>query len=161
MRVLINGSNFINTRIVINITIKYKNYERRGIIIMFKNLDDMYVFFEGSLEPRNQRKAIIDEILELLTNIDDRHLDIMHYIITPNANSKFKVVDIYALRGYLLSLLENVEFDCRDFHLDRLELNQLKFIKESLLYLSTQGELCEKILKCIHRGLLDYPFPVV
>ena len=129
------------------------------------NLERMYVEMEGVSEPEIGSKQVYAKVIvDILKNVDKRHLDVLHYVVD-NTSIKgikgitdYKSTDIFALKEYLLSLIDNDYCDAEEELWLHLSLNELKFITQAVNVLKKNADVASNLLKNIRRGLVKYPF---
>ena len=132
------------------------------------NLEKMYLKMEGISEVQlGIRQVYAKVISDNLKNIDERHLDVLHYVID-NKSIKgikgitYKATDIFALKEYLLDLLHCEKVQTISSIEEELWLNltldELKFIAQAIYILKNNEDVAGNLLKNIRRGLVKYPF---
>ena len=116
------------------------------------------------------KKVYAKVISDNLKSIDERHIDVLHYVIdNTSINIKgikgitnYKSTDIFALKEYLLDLLH-----CEKVHTIssieeelwiNLSLDELKFIAQAINILKNNESIAISTLRNIRRGLVKYPF---
>ena len=143
----------------------YKTIRRVGNFI---TLEKLYLDMEGISEVELGIKKVYAKVIsDNLKSINERHLDVLHYIIG-NKSIKgiegitYKTTDIFALKEYLLDLLH-----CEKVHTIssieeelwlNLTLDELKFIAQAIYILKNNEDVAGNLLKNIRRGLVKYPF---
>ena len=128
------------------------------------NLERMYVEMEGISEVEMGTKQVYAKVIaDTLKSIDKRHLDVLHYVID-NTSIKgikaitYKATDIFALKEYLLSLIDNNYCDTEEELWLHSSLDELKFIAQAINVLKNNEDVARSLLKNIRRGLVKYPF---
>lgn len=134
-------------------------------------LEKMYIEIEGISEVELGTKKVYAKVIsDNLKSIDERHIDVLHYVIdNTSINIKgikgitdYKSTDIFALKEYLLDLLH-----CEKVHTIssieeelwiNLSLDELKFIAQAIHILKNNESIAISILRNIRRGLVKYPF---
>lgn len=133
------------------------------------NLEKLYLDMEGITEVELGTKKVYAKVIsDNLKSVNERHLDVLHYIIG-NKSIKgiegitdYKATDIFALKEYLYDLLH-----CEKVHTIssieeelwlNLTLDELKFIAQAIYILKNNEDLARNLLKNIRRGLVKYPF---
>ena len=133
------------------------------------NLEKLYLDMEGISEVELGTKKVYAKVIsDNLKSVNERHLDVLHYIIG-NKSIKgiegitdYKATDIFALKEYLYDLLH-----CEKVHTIssieeelwlNLTLDELKFIAQAIFILKNNEDLARNLLKNIRRGLVKYPF---
>ena len=134
-------------------------------------LEKMYIEIEGISEVELGTKKVYAKVIsDNLKSIDERHIDVLHYVIdNTSINIKgikgitdYKSTDIFALKEYLLDLLH-----CEKVHTIssieeelwlNLTLDELKFIAQAIHILKNNESIAISILRNIRRGLVKYPF---
>ena len=134
-------------------------------------LEKMYIEIEGISEVELGTKKVYAKVItNNLKSIDERHIDVLHYVIdNTSINIKgikgitdYKSTDIFALKEYLLDLLH-----CEKVHTIssieeelwmNLSLDELKFIAQAIHILKNNESIAISILRNIRRGLVKYPF---
>lgn len=128
-------------------------------------LERLYLKMENISEPEIGSKQVYAKVIvDILKNVDKRHLDVLHYVID-NTSIKgikgitdYKSTDIFALKEYLLSLIDNKYCDVEEELWLHLSLNELKFITQAVNILKKNEDVARNLLKNIRRGLVKYPF---
>lgn len=131
-------------------------------------LEKLYLDMEGISEVELGTKKVYAKVIsDNLKSIDERLIDILHYVID-NKSIKgikgidYKSTDIFALKEYLLDLLH-----CEKVHTIssieeelwlNLTLDELKFIAQAIHILKNNESIAISILRNIRRGLVKYPF---
>ena len=131
------------------------------------NLEKLYLDMEGISEVElGTKKVYAKVIVDNLKSIDERHLDLLHYIIG-NKSIKgiegitYKTTDIFALKEYLLDLLHCEKYNTISIEEElwlNLTLDELKFIAQAIYILKNNEDVAGNLLKNIRRGLVKYPF---
>ena len=132
------------------------------------NLEKMYLKMEGISEVQlGIRQVYAKVISDNLKSIDERLIDILHYVID-NKSIKgikgidYKSTDIFALKEYLLDLLHCEKVQTISSIEEELWLNltldELKFIAQAIHILKNNESIAISILRNIRRGLIKYPF---
>ena len=128
-------------------------------------LEKLYLDMEGISEVELGTKKVYAKVIsDNLKSINERHIDVLHYIIGNKSikGINYKSTDIFALKEYLLDLLH-----CEKVHTIssieeelwvNLTLDELKFIAQAIYILKTNEEVAINLLKNIRRGLVKYPF---
>ena len=133
------------------------------------NLEKLYLDMEGISEVELGTKKVYAKVIsDNLKSVNERHLDVLHYIIG-NKSIKgiewitdYKATDIFALKEYLYDLLH-----CEKVHTIssieeelwlNLTLDELKFIAQAIYILKNNEDVAGNLLKNIRRGLVKYPF---
>ena len=134
-------------------------------------LEKMYIEIEGISEVELGTKKVYAKVIsDNLKSIDERHIDVLHYVIdNTSINIKgikgitnYKSTDIFALKEYLLDLLH-----CEKVHTIssieeelwiNLSLDELKFIAQAINILKNNESIAISTLRNIRRGLVKYPF---
>ena len=78
------------------------------------SLEELYIKMEGiSIEELKEKQNYAAIIANTLNNIDQRYIDLLHYIICKDTIKGYKYTfnDIYILKEYLLYLLNNKEYE--------------------------------------------------
>lgn len=131
------------------------------------NLEKLYLDMEGISEVELGTKKIYAKVIsDNLKSIDERHLDLLHYVIGDKSikgieGITYKATDIFALKEYLLDLLhcEKVQTISLEEELWlNLSLDELKFTAQAIYILKNNEDLARNLLKNIRRGLVKYPF---
>lgn len=131
------------------------------------NLEKLYLDMEGISEVELGTKKVYAKVIsENLKSIDERHLDLLHYVIGDKSikgieGITYKATDIFALKEYLLDLLhcEKVQTISLEEELWlNLSLDELKFTAQAIYILKNNEDLARNLLKNIRRGLVKYPF---
>lgn len=131
------------------------------------NLEKLYVEMEGISEVELGTKKVYAKVIsDNLKSINERHLDLLHYIIG-NKSIKgiegitYKTTDIFALKEYLLDLLHCEKYNTISIEEElwlNLTLDELKFIAQAIYILKNNEDVAGHLLKNIRRGLVKYPF---
>ena len=132
------------------------------------NLEKIYLKMEGISEVQlGIRQVYAKVISDNLKSIDERLIDVLHYVID-NKSIKgikgitYKATDIFALKEYLLDLLHCEKVQTISSIEEELWLNltldELKFIAQAIYILKNNEDVAINILKNIRRGLVKYPF---
>ena len=130
-------------------------------------LEKLYLDMEGISEVELGTKKVYAKVIsDNLKSIDERHLDLLHYIIGNKSikgieGIEYKSTDIFALKEYLLDLLhcEKVQTISLEEELWlNLTLDELKFIAQAIYILKNNEDVAGNLLKNIRRGLVKYPF---
>ena len=146
----------------------WENYNKMKVGNIMTNLEKMYLKMEGISEVQlGIRQVYAKVISDNLKNIDERHLDVLHYVID-NKSIKgikgitYKATDIFALKEYLLDLLHCEKVQTISSIEEELWLNltldELKFIAQAIYILKNNEDVAGNLLKNIRRGLVKYPF---
>ena len=131
------------------------------------NLEKLYLQMEGISEVELGTKKVYAKVIsDNLKSINERHLDLLHYIIGNKSikgieGIEYKSTDIFALKEYLLDLLhcEKVQTISLEEELWlNLTLDELKFIAQAIYILKNNEDVAGNLLKNIRRGLVKYPF---
>lgn len=131
------------------------------------NLEKLYLDMEGISEVELGTKKVYAKVIsDNLKSIDERHLDLLHYVIGDKSikgieGITYKATDIFALKEYLLDLLhcEKVQTISLEEELWlNLSLDELKFTAQAIYILKNNEDLARNLLKNIRRGLVKYPF---
>lgn len=132
------------------------------------NLEKMYLKMEEISEVELGTKKVYAKVIsDTLKSIDERIIDLLHYVIDDKSIkgiegiTDYKSTDIFALKEYLLDLLH-----CEKVHTIFIEeelwlnltLDELKFIAQAIYELKNNETQAINILKNIRRGLVKYPF---
>ena len=130
-------------------------------------LEKLYLDMEGISEVELGTKKVYAKVIsDNLKSIDERHLDLLHYIIG-NKSIKgiegitYKTTDIFALKEYLLDLLHCEKYNTISIEEElwlNLTLDELKFIAQAIYILKNNEDVAGNLLKNIRRGLVKYPF---
>ena len=130
-----------------------------------KNLEKMYLEMENISEVELGTKKVYAKVIsDTLKSVNERHLDLLHYIIGDKSikGIDYKSTDIFALKEYCLDLLH-----CEKVHTIssieeelwiNLSLDELKFIAQAINVLKNNEDVAISILRNIRRGLVKYPF---
>ena len=105
-------------------------------------LEKIYLDMEGISEVELGTKKVYAKVIsDNLKSIDERHLDLLHYIIG-NKSIKgiegitdYKATDIFALKEYLLDLLHCEKYNTISIEEElwlNLTLDELKFIAQAI-----------------------------
>ena len=132
------------------------------------NLEKLYLQMEGISEVELGTKKVYAKVIsDNLKSINERHLDVLHYIIG-NKSIKgiegitdYKATDIFALKEYLLDLLHCEKYNTISIEEElwlNLTLDELKFIAQAIYILKNNEDVAGNLLKNIRRGLVKYPF---
>ena len=132
------------------------------------NLEKIYLKMEGISEVQlGIRQVYAKVISDNLKSIDERLIDVLHYVID-NKSIKgikgitYKATDIFALKEYLLDLLHCEKVQTISSIEEELWLNltldELKFIAQAIYILKNNEDVAGNLLKNIRRGLVKYPF---
>ena len=131
------------------------------------NLEKLYLDMEGITEVELGTKKVYAKVIsDNLKSINERHLDVLHYIIG-NKSIKgiegitYKTTDIFALKEYLLDLLHCEKYNTISIEEElwlNLTLDELKFIAQAIYILKNNEDVARSLLKNIRRGLVKYPF---
>lgn len=134
-------------------------------------LEKMYMEIKGISEVELGTKKVYAKVIsDNLKSVDERHIDVLHYVIdNTSINIKgikgitdYKSTDIFALKEYLLDLLH-----CEKVHTIssieeelwlNLTLDELKFIAQAIHILKNNESIAISILRNIRRGFVKYPF---
>lgn len=106
------------------------------------NLEKLYLQMEGISEVELGTKKVYAKVIsDNLKSINERHLDLLHYIIG-NKSIKgiegitdYKATDIFALKEYLLDLLHCEKYNTISIEEElwlNLTLDELKFIAQAI-----------------------------
>lgn len=130
------------------------------------NLEKMYLEMENISEVELGTKKVYAKVIsDTLKSIDERIIDLLHYVIDDKSIKgikDYKSTDIFALKEYILDLLH-----CEKVHTIssieeelwlNLTLDELKFIAQAIYELKNNETQAINILKNIRRGLVKYPF---
>ena len=145
------------------------NKKIRKVGNIMTNLEKLYLDMEGISEVELGTKKVYAKVIsDNLKSVNERHLDVLHYIIG-NKSIKgiewitdYKATDIFALKEYLYDLLH-----CEKVHTIssieeelwlNLTLDELKFIAQAIYILKNNEDVAGNLLKNIRRGLVKYPF---
>ena len=131
-------------------------------------LEKLYLDMEGISEVELGTKKVYAKVIsDNLKSIDERHLDLLHYIIGNKSikgieGIEYKSTDIFALKEYLLDLLHCEKVQTISSIEEELWLNltldELKFIAQAIHILKNNESIAISILRNIRRGLIKYPF---
>lgn len=132
------------------------------------NLEKLYLDMEGISEVELGTKKVYAKVIsDNLKSINERHLDVLHYIIG-NKSIKgiegitdYKATDLFALKEYLLDLLHCEKYNTISIEEElwlNLTLDELKFIAQAIYILKNNEDVAGNLLKNIRRGLVKYPF---
>lgn len=135
------------------------------------SLEQLYVKMQGiSIEELKEKQTYAAIIADTLNNIDQKYIDILHYVICKDTikDYEYNYKDIYILKDYLLHLLNNKEYEqTADGFLtevnvyDKLwlymNIDELIFTSQAILYLNNNIDTCKNIYRNIKRGLIQYP----
>lgn len=131
------------------------------------NLEKLYLEMEGITEVELGTKKVYAKVIsDNLKSINERHIDVLHYIIG-NKSIKgiegitYKTTDIFALKEYLLDLLHCEKYNTISIEEElwlNLTLDELKFIAQAIYILKNNEDVAGNLLKNIRRGLVKYPF---
>ena len=133
------------------------------------NLEKLYLDMEGISEVElGTKKVYAKVIVDNLKSINERHLDVLHYIIGDKSIkgiegiTDYKATDIFALKEYLYDLLHCEKVQTISSIEEELWLNitldELKFIAQAIYILKNNEDVAGNLLKNIRRGLVKYPF---
>ena len=136
------------------------------------SLEKLYIKMEGiSIEELKEKQTYAAIIADTLNNIDQRYIDLLHYIISIDdiKGYQYNYKDIYILKEYLLHLLNNKEYEqTADGFLTEVNLyeklwlymniNELKFTTLAVNILNDRMDKCKEFYRNIKRGLIQYPF---
>lgn len=131
------------------------------------NLEKLYLDMEGITEVELGTKKVYAKVIsDNLKSIDERHLDILHYVIGDKSikgieGITYKTTDIFALKEYLLDLLHCEKYNTISIEEElwlNLTLDELKFIAQAIYILKNNEDVAGNLLKNIRRGLIKYPF---
>ena len=81
------------------------------------SLEKLYIKMEGiSIEELKEKQTYASIIADTLNNIDQKYIDLLHYIICKDdiKGYKYNYKDVYILKEYLLHLLNNKEYEQDD-----------------------------------------------
>ena len=131
-------------------------------------LEKLYLDMEGISEVELGTKKVYAKVIsDNLKSINERHIDVLHYIIG-NKSIKgikgipdYKATDIFALKEYLLDLLHCEKYNTISIEEElwvNLTLDELKFIAQAIYILKNNEDVAGNLLKNIRRGLVKYPF---
>ena len=147
----------------------WDNYNKkiRKVGNIMTNLEKLYLDMEGITEVELGTKKVYAKVIsDNLKSINERHLDLLHYIIG-NKSIKgiegitYKTTDIFALKEYLLDLLHCEKYNTISIEEElwlNLTLDELKFIAQAIYILKNNEDVAGNLLKNIRRGLVKYPF---
>ena len=135
------------------------------------SLEELYIKMEGiSIEELKEKQTYAAIIADTLNNIDEKHINILHYVISKDTikDYKYNYKDIYILKEYLLHLLNNKEYEqTADGFLTEVNVyeklwlymntEELIFTSKIILYLNNNIDTCKNIYRNIKRGLIQYP----
>lgn len=131
-------------------------------------LEKLYLEMEEISEVELGTKKVYAKVIsDTLKSIDERIIDLLHYVIDDKSIkgiegiTDYKSTDIFALKEYLLDLLH-----CEKVHTIFIEeelwlnltLDELKFIAQAIYELKNNETQAINILKNIRMGLVKYPF---
>ena len=128
-------------------------------------LEKLYLEMENVSEIELGTKKVYAKVIsDTLKSVNERHLDLLHYIIGDKSikGIDYKSTDIFALKEYCLDLLH-----CEKVHTIssieeelwiNLSLDELKFIAQAINVLKNNEDVAISILRNIRRGLVKYPF---
>ena len=131
------------------------------------NLEKLYLQMEGISEVELGTKKVYAKVIsDNLKSINERHLDVLHYIIGDKSikgieEIEYKSTDIFALKEYLLDLLHCEKYNTISIEEElwlNLTLDELKFIAQAIYILKNNEDVAGNLLKNIRRGLVKYPF---
>ena len=131
------------------------------------NLEKLYLDMEGITEVELGTKKVYAKVIsDNLKSINERHLDVLHYIIGNKSikgieGIEYKSTDIFALKEYLLDLLHCEKYNTISIEEElwlNLTLDELKFIAQAIYILKNNEDVAGNLLKNIRRGLVKYPF---
>ena len=131
------------------------------------NLEKLYLDMEGISEVELGTKKVYAKVIsDNLKSINERHLDVLHYIIGDKSikgieGITYKTTDIFALKEYLLDLLHCEKYNTISIEEElwiNLSLDELKFIAQAIYILKNNEDVARSLLKNIRRGLVKYPF---
>lgn len=131
------------------------------------NLEKLYLDMEGITEVELGTKKVYAKVIsDNLKSINERHLDLLHYIIGNKSikgieGIEYKSTDIFALKEYLLDLLHCEKYNTISIEEElwlNLTLDELKFIAQAIYILKNNEDVAGNLLKNIRRGLVKYPF---
>ena len=148
----------------------WDNYNKkiRKVGNIMTNLEKLYLDMEGISEVELGTKKVYAKVIsDNLKSINERHLDVLHYIIGDKSikgieGITYKATDLFSLKEYLLDLLH-----CEKVHTIssieeelwlNLTLDELKFIAQAIYILKNNEDVAGNLLKNIRRGLVKYPF---
>ena len=131
------------------------------------NLEKLYLDMEGISEVELGTKKVYAKVIsDNLKSVNERHLDVLHYIID-NKSIKgiegitYKATDLFSLKEYLLDLLHCEKYNTISIEEElwlNLTLDELKFIAQAIYILKNNEDVAGNLLKNIRRGLVKYPF---
>lgn len=135
------------------------------------SLEKLYVKMQGiSIKQLKEKEGYAAIIANTLKNIDQKYIDLLHYIINYDTikDYEYNYKDIYILKEYLLHLLNNKEYEqTADGFLTEvnvyeklwlyMNIEELKFTSQVILYLYNNIDTCKNIYRNIKRGLIQYP----
>ena len=131
------------------------------------NLEKLYLQMEGISEVELGTKKVYAKVIsDNLKSVNERHLDLLHYIIGNKSikgieGIEYKSTDIFALKEYLLDLLHCEKYNTISIEEElwlNLTLDELKFIAQAIYILKNNEDVAGNLLKNIRRGLVKYPF---
>lgn len=136
------------------------------------NLEELYIKMEGiSIEELKEKQTYASIIVDTLNNIDQKYIDLLHYIISKDdiKGYKYNYKDIYILKEYLIHLLNNKEYEqtidglYTEVNVYKklwlyMNMDELKFTKSALNILNDKMGKCKEFYRNIKRGLISYPF---
>lgn len=132
-------------------------------------LEKLYLDMEGISEVELGTKKVYAKVIsDTLKSIDERHLDLLHYVIGDKSIkgiegiTDYKATDIFSLKEYLLDLLhcEKVQTisSIEEELWSNLTLDELKFTAQAINILKNNEDIAINILRNIRMGLVKYPF---
>ena len=148
----------------------WDNYNKkiRKVGNIMTNLEKLYLDMEGISEVELGTKKVYAKVIsDNLKSINERHLDLLHYIIGDKSikgieGITYKATDLFSLKEYLLDLLHCEKVQTISSIEEELWLNltldELKFIAQAIYILKNNEDLARNLLKNIRRGLVKYPF---
>ena len=143
----------------------WENYNKKKVgNNVMTNLEKMYLEMENISEVQLGTKKVYAKVIsDTLKSIDKRHIDLLHYVIDDKSikgieGIKYKSTDIFTLKEYLLSLIDNNYCNTEEELWLHSSLDELKFIAQAIYVLKNNEDVARSLLKNIRRGLVKYPF---